>query len=97
MDPVDTGRQPEQLTSHMARRAVAGRREVDLAGISFGVSDELRDCPGGDRRMHLHYEGTADKASDSGDIANEIEIEVFVERCVDGIRNTDQEQRVSVR
>jgi len=39
----------------------------------------------------------ANNASDGGDVANEIEVEPVVERGIDGIRITDEEQRVAIR
>ena len=41
--------------------------------------------------------GHADDARDRRDVADEIEIELVVERRVDRVRRIDQEQRVAVR
>ena len=41
--------------------------------------------------------GRAHDARDRRDVANEIEVELVVERRVDGVRRSDQEQRVAVR
>src|SRR6266853_1917121 len=75
----------------------ASRRHVDLARVGFGIGDELRNTPGRKRRIDLHDEGHAVGARDRSDIADEIEIELFVERRVDHIWRTDQEERIAVR
>ena len=41
--------------------------------------------------------GHSDDARDRRDVADEIEVELVVERRVDRVRRTDQEQRVAVR
>ena len=38
---VDAGHHLEQLAVDMRRASDAGRREIDLAGIGFGISNEL--------------------------------------------------------
>ncbi len=75
----------------------AGRRHVDLARIGLGVGDELGNGLGRNRWMYLHDVGRADDARDRRDVADEIEIELVVERRVDRIRRTDQQQRIAVR
>ena len=52
---------------------------------------------GRNRRIYHHDVGAADDARDRRDVADEIEIELVVERRVDRVRRTDQEQRVAVR
>src|SRR6266487_3235455 len=47
--------------------------------------------------MHQHHEGLAIDTRDRRNVADEIEIEIFVERRVDSVRVGDQQQRVSVR
>ena len=47
--------------------------------------------------MYHHDKGAADDARDRRDVADEIEIELVVERRVDRVRRTDQEERVAVR
>ena len=47
--------------------------------------------------MYQHDKGAADDARDRRDVADEIEIELVVERRVDRVRRTDQEERVAVR
>ncbi len=43
--------------------------------------------------MHYHHVRHADNAGDGSDIANEIEIELVVERRVDRVRRGCQKQR----
>src|SRR5438552_8737230 len=47
--------------------------------------------------MHLHDIGHAHDAGNRRDIADEIEIELVVKRCVDRICCGDHEERVAVR
>src|SRR3954469_896960 len=46
--------------------------------------------------MYHHDVGKADNASDWRDVAEEIEIELVVERRVDRFRGTDREERIAV-
>src|SRR6516164_5918906 len=46
--------------------------------------------------MHHHDEGVANDARDRRDVADEIEVELFVERRVDRVVPPDHEQRVAV-
>src|SRR5262245_20518540 len=80
----------------MTRRPVARRRIVDLARIGIGISDELQNRLGRNRRIYQDDVGLAAKASDRRDVANKIEVELFVERGVDGIRGNYKEERVPV-
>ena len=75
----------------------AGRRHVDLARIGLGIGDELGNRLGRNRWIDHHDEGRADDARDRRDVADEIEIELVVERRVDRVRRQDQEQRIAVR
>src|SRR5215831_8691769 len=47
--------------------------------------------------MHQHDVGRADDACDRRDVANEIEIELVVDRRVDRVRWSDQEERIAIR
>ena len=80
----------------MNSRADARRTKIELSGIGLGVSDELGNCLGGKRRIDHNDEGTADNAGDGCNVPDEIEIEVPVERCVDGVRRGDEEERIAV-
>ena len=77
--------------------AVAGRRHVDLARIGLGVGDELGNGLGRNRWIDHHDNGNAADARDRRDVADEIEIELVVERRVDRVRRSDQEERIAVR
>ena len=92
----DAGHHLEQLAGDMGRGPVAGRRHVDLARIGLGVGDELGNGLGRNRWIHHHDIGRADDAGDRRDVADEIEIELVVERRVDRVRRTDQQQRIAV-
>src|SRR5262249_35324310 len=46
--------------------------------------------------MYHHDEGCANDASDWRDVADEIEIELVVERRIDRVGRSDQEERVAV-
>ena len=96
VDDVDAGHELEQLGRDMGSGAVARRGEVELAGIGLGIGDELGNRFDRQRRIHLHDHGGAHDARDRSDIAEEIEIEVVVERHVDHVRRRDQEQRIAV-
>ena len=47
--------------------------------------------------MHHHHEAFATDARDRRDIAKEIEAELIIERGIDRVRRTDQEERVAIR
>ena len=70
---------------------------VDLAGIGLGIGDELGNRLGRKRWIHHHDVRRAHDACDRRDVADEIEIELVVERRVDRVRRTDQEKRIAVR
>ena len=87
---VDAGHHLEQLAGHMGPGPVAGRRHVDLARIGLGIGDELGNRLGRNRWIHHHDKGHAADACDRRDVADEIEIELVIERRVDRVRRTDQ-------
>jgi hypothetical protein len=86
VDHIHPGHHLEQLAGNVMRRPVAGRRHVDLAGISLGVGDELREGLGRDRWINLHDEREGGQSADRSNIADEIEIQFLIECCVDGVR-----------
>src|SRR5262249_56619072 len=57
---------------------------------------ELGNRFGRNRWMYYHDFGRASDASDRRDVADEIEIELVVERRIDRAGRTDQEERVAV-
>src|SRR5262245_21454816 len=68
-----------------------------LPGFALALGDEFWNCFGRHRRMHHHDEGVAADRCDWRDVADEIEIELVVERRIDGVRRGRQKQRVAVR
>ena len=93
---LDPGHHLEQLGGDVLRRADAGRGITDLAGIGFDIGDQLGNRLHRNRRIDLHHQRHAHDAGDRGDVADEIEIEILVQRGVDGIRRGHREQRVAV-
>jgi len=75
----------------------AGRRHAELARIGLGVSDELGNCLSRDQWIYHHDVGHDNNAGDGRDVADEIEIQLVIERRVDRVVSTDQQQRVAVR
>ena len=92
----DSGHELEQFAGHVRRRADAGRRHVDLARIGLGIGDEFGDRLGRKRRIHHHHIGIAADAGDRRDVAEEIEVQLFVERCIDRVGDADQQEHVPV-
>src|SRR5437867_11905958 len=70
---------------------------VELAWIGFSVSYELRDRFSRNGWNDHHKLGTTGNAGDRRDVADEIEIELFVERRISRVRKTNQEKRVAIR
>ena len=94
---VDAGHHLEQLAGNMWTRCRCRRRHVDLARIGLGVGDELGNRLAGTDGFTTMTLGIAHDARDRRDVADEIEIELVVERRVDRVRRNDQEKRVAVR
>jgi hypothetical protein len=69
---------------------------LTFPGIGFGVSDEFGERLRRYRRIDQHHHRHADDAGDRRDVADEIEVQFFVERGVDRVRDRCQQQRVSV-
>jgi hypothetical protein len=80
----------------MDRRAVAGRSHVQLAGIGFGVGDELGDIVGRNGRVDVQHVRHARDAGDRREITLQIELEVIKERRVDRVDGSHEKQRVTV-
>src|SRR3974390_3667141 len=80
----------------MDRRSCAPRRHIDLAWISLGIGDELRNGFGWNRWVYLHDERHTDDAGDRRDVGHEIEIQVFIEGYVYGVGRSDQQKRETV-
>src|SRR5262245_2324449 len=97
MHEGDAGHHLEQFTGNMVSGTDAGCRHVDLAGIGFGICDELGDRLDRYRGIHLYQKGLAMNARDRGDVADQIEIELFVECSVDSVHRSGHKERIPVR
>ena len=73
------------------------RREIDPAWIGPGVGNEFWDRFGRNTWIDFHHIGRAHDAGDGRNVADEIEIELVVNRCADRVIRPDQEERVAVR
>src|SRR5215467_12366430 len=81
----------------MAGASYPTRRHREPAGIGPGMSDELWNRLGWNRWVHQHDVGVENNAGDRRDVANEIEIELVVQRRVDRVVAPGHEQRIAVR
>src|SRR5262249_29225021 len=70
---------------------------LTLPGFALAIGDKLGNRLGRNRWMRHHDEGVAADSCDRRDVANEIEIELVVERRVDRVRRACHEQRVAAR
>src|SRR5262245_57177448 len=81
------GPQPDYEGSHGGPLAAAPtlreRRHRSLACLRIG--DELGDGFGREQRVDFPHAGGARQARDGGDVPDEIEAEVFIDRCVDRV------------
>src|SRR6266436_2422803 len=75
----------------------SGRRHVDLAWIGLRVGDQFGNGLGWNRWMHKNDHRYANDARDRCDIADEVEIELLVERRVYGVWDGGQKQGMPVR
>src|SRR5262249_617551 len=66
----------------------AGRGHADLARIGLRVDDELGNRLGRNRRVNHQDGGTSEDARDRRNVADEIEIELVVERRVGRVHRT---------
>src|SRR5438067_3480096 len=73
----------------------AGRRHADLARIGFGIRNEFRDGLGWNGWMYRHQKGALDKANDC-DVADEIEIQVLIESCIDCGSSICTKKRIAI-
>src|SRR6516165_2613757 len=80
----------------MGRESGAARRKIDHAWIGLGIGNELGDRLCRKRWIYQHDKGHADDARDRRDVADEVEIELVVERRVDRVRRRGQQQRIAV-
>src|SRR6516162_1377577 len=96
MHQVDAGHYLEQLAGQMEESPIAIRRHVDLAGIGFGVSNELGNCLRWSRWIDHHEKRDANNASNRRDVAEKRETKVVVKRRVDRRRRVNHEECVAV-
>src|SRR5262249_15268176 len=96
VDQVDIGHHLEQFAGHMVRGSDTGRGEIDLAGISLGIGDELANRF--DRKRWIYHQdiGYAKDTRDRRNIVHEIEIEIVVQRRTNQIACGDQKERIAV-
>src|SRR5256885_10968485 len=80
----------------MGYGAVASRRHAELAGIGLCIRNELGEGFCWNGWMHLHNVGHTYDARNGCNVANEIETELVVERRVDRVRRTNQEERMPI-
>src|SRR6516165_11779050 len=73
----------------MARGTDAARRHADFARIGLGIVDELGNRRGWNRWIDHHDIRGAANARDRRYVADEIEIELIVERRVHRVRQPD--------
>src|SRR5262245_39836455 len=69
----------------MGWASAASRRHVDSARIGFGIADEFGNSPGRNQWIHHHDVWRTDDARDRRDVANEIEVELFIEMRSSGL------------
>src|SRR5262249_44541647 len=72
------------------------RRHIELAGIGLGISDELGNRFCWNREIRHHELGHASDACDRRDVTVEIETKLFIQRRVDRVCPSDQEDRVAI-
>ena len=98
MQHLDAGHLLQHRGAQVVGRAGAGRRVGDLAGIGFGVGDELRQRVRRHRRVHHHRVGHIGEQRDRGEILHAVERHVGDERVVHRVHAHRVEQdRVAVR
>src|SRR5262245_33972367 len=61
-----------------------------------GIVDELRNCPGWERWIHDQGIRRERDTGDGRNVLDEMEIQVVVERRVDGVRRRYDQQRVTI-
>ena len=80
----------------MRRGSDAARAVAELARAGFGISNQLGDGARRNRWVHDEDKRVAADACDGRYIADEIEIELVIERCVDGVRYAADEESVPI-
>jgi hypothetical protein len=96
MNHVDPGHHLEQRTGDMLCRAAASTRHAQPAGIGLSMGDEVGNSHCLEPWCDLESECLAADARDRRDIADEIVVELVVERRIDGTLNRDQQERMPI-
>ena len=96
MAHVNAGHELEKLSRKMRRRPDTSGRKVKLARVGLGVSDQFGNGLDRDRWIDLEHVGNAEEACNGGEVANEIEIEITVERRVDRVRRCSHQERIAI-
>ena len=91
-----SGHELEQLGANMRRASDAIRGYVDLIGIAFEISSELRKGCGRKRWRYDDDERRFGNPCDRRDVADEIEIEIAIERYVHRVGRDRQQDGVAV-
>src|SRR5262245_53406840 len=81
----------------MLLAASTGRCKVELARVGLNVRDKFGNGFCRDGGTYLHNKRRAVKACDRCDVADEVEIEIVVERCIDRVWWNASEKRMAVR
>src|SRR5262249_54191480 len=97
VNQVDTSHHDEPFAEDVGDGPAAGRPHVDLTRIGLGIGDELRDRCGCNGWIDHHDVRGAPNAGDGRYFADEIEIELLVERRVHRVRQPDKQERIAVR
>src|SRR5262249_20961399 len=80
----------------MDRSSNARRGKINLAGIGLSIGDELGNGFDWKRRVHQQNIGCAKDPRDRRNVADEIEIEVVVQRRTNHIAGGNQKERISI-
>src|SRR5262245_1255166 len=96
MHKVDAGHYLEKLTIEMRSTPASARRVIDLARISLGIRNELRNGLGGERRKRHKHPGPSVISGDRRNVVREIEFEVVVQRRIDSICESHREKCIAI-
>src|SRR6266850_260599 len=80
----------------MSWGSIASGGHIDLARVGFGISDEIGNGLGREGRIDHYDKRRTDNACDRRNIANEIEIEVVIERGINCVRRSAIKERVAI-
>src|SRR5262249_34096357 len=68
----------------------------ELAAVCLCITDEFGNRLGREYRIDDHHIGIAAEACDRCEVAGKFVIQVLVERCVDSVSESQQQERVAV-